>query len=603
MYLTKLEVLTGKTLYFLTLVLAFMLPFTVLRPIVFLLTFNFNNVEVILVLTCIVGLLHLITLFLSDRLSIIGTLIQTNLITIFSAFAFLLSALLSALIAPTHSIEALTFTLRIVTGIYIFLLVLYVANSRGRIIRLAQFLVFGAGLSAMIGLGEIAHLPALDEALLLFKEAPSQVGGAIRLSATFQYTTIASMYYEMAVLLALTLAVVSHRKYVQVIYLAIVLICTIAVFLTLTRSGMATLFIAGMIYVGLGVWRYRQLLFPSSLLMITILSVLSVMVLNPAGVFITRLTTEDDSSWYDAEYQVPAMLEIKSGTNIRIPVEITNTGRVTWQTSGENPYQLGLYWSSQIDNKPLDQPHQAVDLPNNVAPGESIKFDVEMEVQLPAGDYSLHFGMLQSDILWFRHRGTPEVTTMVQIQPAISTETVQPAIGTAETPPGGEIGDGLSATVSRLDLWRVAIMMFQERPLFGVGPDNFRLLYGRYLGYKNWYLGNHSNNLYLELLATTGLLGFIAFMSFTLTLLYSLWKQMRSFPSSIDLLSSGLGGVLLVFFMHGMFDYFLPFLPVLGFFWMTAGLITALNVHKASAMTASHVGENSGLAQSDKHVD
>lgn len=163
--------------------------------------------------------------------------------------------------------------------------------------------------------------------------------------------------------------------------------------------------------------------------------------------------------------------------------------------------------------------------------------------------------------------------------------------------------DGISATVSRLDLWRAAIMMWQERPLIGVGPDNFRLLYGHYLGYESWYLGNHSNNLYLELLATTGLIGFVAFMGFTATLVFALWRQFQRLGSSSDLLVLGLGGTLLAFFIHSMFDYFLPFIPTLGFFWMTAGLIAALNAHKDPAMLLSKPVENSARLPAGKPAD
>lgn len=603
MNVTKLAVIMEKTLYILTLMLAFMLPFAVLRPIVFLLTFDFTNVEIIIILSGIVGLFHLTLLIFNGELSKVIALMRGHLITIACAFAFLVSALISALIAPTNNTEALTYVFRIATGIYVFLLTLYVANTRERIVRLAQIIAFGAGLSALIGLGEIASVPGLDEALLLFKEAPSQVGGVIRLSSTFQYTTIASAYYEMAIPLALILVIVSRHKFSRLAFLVFMFICTVAVIFTLTRSGMATVFIIGMIYLSLALWRFRQLLLPSMLLLITLLGVLGVLSLNVTGVFIARMTTEDDTHWYGADYQVPTNLTIESGMTTIIPVKITNTGKVTWQISGENPYKLGFYWISQIDNKPLDRQHQEVNLPSNVAPGDSTTIDVEVNAQLPVGDYVLRWGMLQSDILWFRHRDVPEESTIVQIQTSTSSDDVEATVTTRETPPGGEIGEGLSATVSRLDLWRAAFMMWQERPLFGVGPDNFRLLYGQYLGYDSWYLGNHANNLYLELLATTGLIGFLAFISFVLTLAHSFWKQYRRLKPSSNLLVLGLGGSLLAFFVHGMLDYFLPFLPTLGLFWMSAGLLIALNANTDPAMLASHDAENGDLAHSDKLAD
>ncbi len=48
--------------------------------------------------------------------------------------------------------------------------------------------------------------------------------------------------------------------------------------------------------------------------------------------------------------------------------------------------------------------------------------------------------------------------------------------------------------------------MFAAHPLAGVGPDNFRLAYGGYLGLASTDERTHSNNMYLEMLAGGGLL-------------------------------------------------------------------------------------------------
>ena len=53
--------------------------------------------------------------------------------------------------------------------------------------------------------------------------------------------------------------------------------------------------------------------------------------------------------------------------------------------------------------------------------------------------------------------------------------------------------------------------MAREHPILGVGPDNFRLLYGRQFGLSNTDTNVHSNSLYLELLVGSGLIGLAAF--------------------------------------------------------------------------------------------
>ena len=63
----------------------------------------------------------------------------------------------------------------------------------------------------------------------------------------------------------------------------------------------------------------------------------------------------------------------------------------------------------------------------------------------------------------------------------------------------------------RLRLWRAAAAMFAAHPLLGVGPDNFRLLHGGFAGLSNPDPRMHSNNMYLEILVGSGLLGAVAF--------------------------------------------------------------------------------------------
>jgi O-antigen ligase len=117
--------------------------------------------------------------------------------------------------------------------------------------------------------------------------------------------------------------------------------------------------------------------------------------------------------------------------------------------------------------------------------------------------------------------------------------------------------------------------MAAERPLFGVGPDNFRHLYGNYTNATNWDDTVHANSLYLETLATTGILGALAFG----WLAWALFKA-----ASADVGRRGGTGVaaaiwqlagaasLAAWFAHGIFDYFLAFTPTALAFWLIVGL-------------------------------
>src|SRR5207245_1243891 len=84
------------------------------------------------------------------------------------------------------------------------------------------------------------------------------------------------------------------------------------------------------------------------------------------------------------------------------------------------------------------------------------------------------------------------------------------------------------APVPRADLWRAALRMFAQRPLLGFGPDNFRHLYGAYLGLQVWDERVHANNLYLELLADVGVLGAAAFALVVTPAIASLVRGLRA---------------------------------------------------------------------------
>ena len=84
----------------------------------------------------------------------------------------------------------------------------------------------------------------------------------------------------------------------------------------------------------------------------------------------------------------------------------------------------------------------------------------------------------------------------------------------------------------RLVLWRAAARMFAAHPLAGVGPDNFRLAYGRYAGLAGADPRTHSNNMYLEMLAGGGLLVAGAFA-------WLLWRSARACAALVSRAAGG----------------------------------------------------------------
>jgi O-antigen ligase len=120
--------------------------------------------------------------------------------------------------------------------------------------------------------------------------------------------------------------------------------------------------------------------------------------------------------------------------------------------------------------------------------------------------------------------------------------------------------------------------MFTARPLAGVGPDNFRLAYGRYLGLEGTDPRTHSNNMYLEMLAGGGVLVAGAFA----------WLLWRSAVSAAAMVASagragagcgpialGLAAAMLAIAVHSAVDSFLSFAPTYVLFSLTLGCAAA----------------------------
>jgi O-antigen ligase len=136
---------------------------------------------------------------------------------------------------------------------------------------------------------------------------------------------------------------------------------------------------------------------------------------------------------------------------------------------------------------------------------------------------------------------------------------VKEAVGTAPDDIRRAIAER-SWRPGRAELWAVALSLFRAHPLLGAGPDNFRWLYGPVSGHAVWDTRTFSNSLYLELLATVGLAGFLAFALLMARALSGLRRRVSSGPWSLE--AATLAASLVGFLVHGLFDYLLAFTPI-----------------------------------------
>jgi hypothetical protein len=481
---------------------------------------------------------------------------------VYPTVAFICVALVSArFAAPDYAAEASRFVARLLAAAFVLLVVLRLGDDPRRGRGLLWAVVLGAGASGLLGLGEGLRWPVLVPVLDLFKIAPTRVGGELRVGASFQYATIASMYFEMVAPLAIVLAATSKRAWQQVLSIAVAVVCTANVVLSLTRTGMLTLMIVyAVLLAAAGLRRtWRTALVPSLAGAGVLLGGAGLLLMKDP-VFDLRLVTESDADWYGAVYEAPAALRLQPNHAATVDLDVRNEGRITWTSAGGHPFALGYRWLTGDGDGVLDIPPAEVALSHDVEPGQTIHLQADLSVpDLPAGTYRLDWGMLQRDVLQFYERGWADAETRVTMD----------GPGGTSMPGVAPRDDGEAPwVVGRLDLWGAALRLIATHPVIGLGPDNFRHYYGAELGLEGWDERIQANNLYLEILADLGVVGLAAFGWVVFGPVWNVVKRVRLG----DELALGIGLALGAFLVHGLLDAFLAFTPTVVLFWLLLGL-------------------------------
>jgi O-antigen ligase len=144
--------------------------------------------------------------------------------------------------------------------------------------------------------------------------------------------------------------------------------------------------------------------------------------------------------------------------------------------------------------------------------------------------------------------------------------------------PGHEGAALIFDEADRLLLWGVAWDLFRHSPALGAGWGNYKALYGAYLGGNFPGIpesGLSAHNLYLQLLAETGILGFAAFSLLMYQVWRESWRQWSVAGRGLEqTLAFGALGAMVALLAHGFVDFlFTPQLETL--FWIVLALSVA----------------------------
>jgi len=514
--------------------LVFLLPFEPRRPALPLLGFQFTLLE------AAAGALGAALLW-SVRRRVPALLRRPPLPLAFLAL-FAAAHVLSVAFAPAHRDLAAKFALRMVVMAGLGLAVAAAPPEAGR--RALVALVASALMVAALAIAEGAGLKAIDPFLDRFREMPFHIGGSRRASAGSEYPNLAAAFLMAGMLAAAGLAAAWRRPAAPLLPLAAVF--SLALLWTYSRGALVAtgLGLAALAAVG---WRQRRFAAPA-------LAGLAVLLASSAGfawtgeVYRLRFVAESAGAWYGAAYAPgEAALSLRPGEVRTTEVRVTNTGRMTW--TADDVFHLAYHWYD-TDRRKLEDGRRTL-LPRDIAAGESATLRAELQAPPAEGQYLLAWDMVQERVAWFSDQGIAPAVVPVRVSAApIAAGALPPDIPIPAAQLGWHPG--------RAELWRLALAMWRERPLAGVGSDNFRWLHGPRAGQPFWDTRVFANNALLEAAATTGTIGLVA-LAATLGSTVLAARRRLGDPGPAGGSAAALFAVTVGLAAHGLVDYVLAF--------------------------------------------
>jgi len=479
--------------------------------------------------------------------------------------------LVAAVAAPAHRANAQHMVGRFGVGLGVFLLTVNGVTSPPRLHGVLVVAAVAGAVISVLAVLEYLGVGPVTEWLLLFRERFTVIGPQIRAGGPFQYPTIASMYLE--ILFALVLALLpmtidrGQRAMSVVVFLLLALIAE-AVILTFTRAGFLT--IAASLGV-VGLLRYRRQRFDGGVKAIVALSVvisIELLASRPAESFVLRMTTEGQQSWYSADFEVPPEIAIPAGASVTIPVTLTNRGRTTWDPTAAAPFLVSYHWLASDGERVVEFEGVRTALPAAVAPGATIAVEARVKAPNVPGHYRLLWDIVLDRRLWF----SSEQPTEERIYTS----------ATITGSPTGSLPESRLTTVprpirrpGRLTLWRAGFRMVRAHPFLGVGPDNFHLVYGEYVGLPDFDTRIHTNNMYLEMLVGGGILGGLAFGWLCVRAFGAFRRAVRRAGPTMSSAAAGVAAAGVAIGLHGLVDSFLSFTGTYVLISVTLGLAVA----------------------------
>ena len=491
---------------------------------------------------------------------------------------WLASLWVSTLLAPLYRDQAFAFDGRVLRGVVLARITFDLTHSSQRWKTVIRCMALGGLVVYAFGLGESARIPAILDLLQNLRGASIYAGELLRLSSTLSYPNIAAIIIEITLFLVLAWAVATPQRWLRILLAIAGLAGFVALVLTYSRGGLIAFVVSLLVILGVMLYTYRRrtdrrTIIDGSLAVLASLVVVIGLLMLSNPTLALRFITPDDQAWYQVTYSAQDQVTGRPGETLTIPVTLTNTSLRSWQANGSQPIHLSyhllrLYPDIRMG---LQYEGERTALPNDVPAGQSITVPATVMTPAQDGDYLIEWDMVQEKVAWFSVKSGTMATTQLSLSGDPITNTY------FQPDPFNDVPPQLSP--NRLTLWRIGLQLFQMHPWFGVGPDNYRRTYGPYLSVARWSTDIHANNMYIESLADTGIIGLTAFLFMSILFARTAWRGLKLHRGDpLWIWQLALIGGLCAWYIHGFVDYFYEFTPDSTAFWLLVGLVVSAAV-------------------------
>jgi hypothetical protein len=445
----------------------------------------------------------------------------------------------AAMYAPEFNGNAYKAAARFTSG-FLLLLIVRIVPDRPHTLRVMPLAAFAAASYALVAYAGFG-LP------WLFRSREFFVAQVQRLSGSFEYPNVAAAFF------ALFLPLIWWGSFRPLFKWFAIAVMSAALILTLSRGAVAAV-LAVVAFEAFRTWRtgdeWRA---TASFILAVIVACAIILPFSPYLFHV--LTRPNAANPPAAQYNVPwNYIRQQPDTRDRIHLKVRNAGTIPWLAKGRGRVAISYRVLDEV-SKTAERGSVITDLQHDIQAGEAADVPVDFVTPRRPGKYLVAFDLFVREFDWFSNAGVAPVFIEADVQTNAIRSVGEVDLSTWYRMREERRGVATPA-LPRSELWLAAIKMFAAHP-FGVGPDNYRLHYGKYLGFTQWDTNIYSNNMYLELLTGSGVIGLAAFALFASRL------RCQGTPACL-----ALG----VFFLHGLVDVFLMPTPIYFAFWILAGL-------------------------------